>query len=89
MSFSNPNMIYQKTINFLHNNILEINNAFDVYSLLANKNKYYLIGSSNHNRTNLDIYLFEKDFKKILSLKKHEEFIKNCKYYANVYSKKE
>ena len=81
---SNPHFIYQKTFDIIENDIFEINNAFDIYSLYKDKTKIYLCGSNEFNREILEIFEFKGNFfKKKISLKNHKEFITNCKYYSN------
>ena len=90
LSNSNPNFIFHKEIRgLIHNDQYETNNAFDIYSLLNNKNKIYLACSDNDKPSYIKIYLFNGGFQEILVLKSHNEFISGCKYFCNSYSKKE
>ena len=41
----NPNFIYKKSFDIIEQDIFEINNAFDIYNLLEDKNITYLCGS--------------------------------------------
>jgi hypothetical protein len=85
-----PNFYYVKTFEILANDLFEINNAFEIYSLQKNKNIVYLCGSHEHRRHILEIFQFEKEnFKKIISLKDHKEFISSCKYFLNKKTGKE
>ena len=86
----NPNFYYLKNLDIIENDLFEVNNAFDIYSLQKNKNKIFLCGSHEHKRNILTIFEFEKDnFKKKLSLKNHKEFIVGCKYFLDKKSGKE
>lgn len=86
---SNPVFTYLNQMRIIHNDQDEINNAFDVYSLLNNKNNIYLVSSDEHNPKYLSIFLFKGMFIKILTLKDHSEFISSCKYFCNLKFKKE
>lgn len=90
MKNNNPNFHYLKTFNIIQNDLFEVNNAFDIYALQKNKNKYYLCGSHEHKRHILEIFEFkEENFTKIISLENHKEFISCCKYFLNKKTKKE
>lgn len=88
----NPNFIYKKSFDIIEQDIFEINNAFDIYNLLEDKNITYLCGSHDLKREILLIFEFDfqkEDFKKVLSLEKHKEFITGCKYFLNKKNKAE
>ena len=86
----NPNFVYKNTFNIIENDLFEINNAFDIYSLQKDINKIYLCGSSEFAREIIDIFEFKGNkFEKKLSLKNHKEFIVGCKYFLNKKLKKE
>ena len=86
----NPNFIYQKTISdLIHNDQYDIDNAFDIYSLLENENNIYLAGSNDSNPSQLSIYLFEKVFIHKFTLNGHSDYISSCKYFCNLNNKKE
>ena len=57
----NPNFYYLKNLDIIENDLFEVNNAFDIYSLQKNKNKIFLCGSHEHKRNILTIFEFEKD----------------------------
>ena len=81
---SNPHFIFNKSFYIIENDLFEINNAFDIYSLQKDKTKIYVCGGAEFWRAILDIFEFKgNSFEKILSLKNHKEFITNCKYYLN------
>ena len=81
---SNPHFIFNKSFYIIENDLFEINNAFEIYSLQKDKNKIYLCGGAEFWRAILDIFEFKgNSFEKILSLKNHKEFITNCKYFLN------
>ena len=85
-----PNFIFHNEIkSFIRSGQFEINNAFDIYSLLKYKNNLYLAAPKNSNLNKLSIFLIkEKKFIKILSLQ-HTKAISGCKYFCNVRNKKE
>ena len=88
----NPNFRYKSTFNIIEQDIFEINNAFDVYNLLNDKNIIYLCGPHELRREIILIFEFDfkkENFKEILSLKKHKEFITGCKYFLNKKNKTE
>ena len=88
----NPNFRYKSTFNIIEQDIFEINNAFDVYNLLNDKNIIYLCGPHELRREIILIFEFDfkkENFKEILALKKHKEFITGCKYFLNKKNKTE
>ena len=86
---SNPVFTYLNQMHIIHNDQKEINNDFDIYYLLNNKNNIYLVCSDDHCPRFLSIYLFKAEFVKKLTLKEHSEFISSCKYFCNLKFKKE
>ena len=88
--FDNPHFVYNNTFPIIENDLFEINNAFDIYSLQKDKNKIYLCGPNILNNTILDIFVFKGNiFKHELSLNLHKEYIRACKYFLNKKTKKE
>ena len=86
----NPNFIFKETFVCLENDLFEINNSFDIYSLQFDKTKIFLCGSNHHNRSIIDIFEFiGGKFQKKLSLKNHKEFVIASKYFLNKKTKKE
>ena len=90
ISNKNPNFIFCEEIKgLLHSDQYEIDNAFDIYSLLEDENKIYLAGSTPFCPKNLSIYLFQKNFIHLLTLIEHSDFVSNCKYFRKLSNKKE
>jgi len=86
----NPHFVYKKTFKLIENDLFEINNAFDIYSLQKDKNKIYLCGANQFKKSILKIFEFkENKFEKKLSLMLHKGDIKGCKYFLNKKLKKE
>ena len=82
-NYSNPNFKYIEKTELITNDIFEINNPFDVYTLLNNECEIYLAGPNEFNPSILDIFVFNNSFKKILNLKSHKEHISSCHYFRN------
>ena len=88
----NPNFRYKSTFNIIEQEIFFFFYAFDVYNLLNDKNIIYLCGPHELRREIILIFEFDfkkENFKEILALKKHKEFITGCKYFLNKKNKTE
>ena len=56
---TNPHFVYQQTFTMIENDLFEINNAFDIYSLQKDKNTIYLCGPNELERRILEIFEFK------------------------------
>ena len=81
--YHNPNFKYKEKLELINDDLFEINNAFDVYTLLNDESKVYLAGTDNYNLFTLDIFIFNITFQKILNIKYHKGRISSCSYFRN------